>query len=125
MKVAMLGDGLNDAGALKQSNVGLPLLMTPTALPLLRCDYEWRKSGHFGQIPECMQRLDHNCENDIYNQFLYNIVGLSYAVTGHMHPLLRHHHACKFHYGGYIHYNFDLDTGRKYFKNRLKRCYLD
>lgn len=88
-KVLMIGDGLNDAGALAQSDVGISLSENVNVFS-----------------PACDAILDANKFNQIYQfikasksgisivklsfglSFIYNVIGLYFAVTGQLQPVV-------------------------------------
>lgn len=88
-KILMMGDGLNDAGALQQSNVGITLAddinnFTPSCDAIL-------DAKKFGKFPALL-KLAHAGRYIIYFSFvisvLYNIVGLSISMQGKMSPMI-------------------------------------
>lgn len=87
--VMMIGDGLNDSGALAQSNIGISIsenvnVFSPACDGILDAS-QFSKIGFF-------MKYSKNAMKTIYMSFAlslaYNVVGLSFAVTGNLSPLV-------------------------------------
>jgi Cu+-exporting ATPase len=87
-KVMMIGDGLNDAGALRQSEVGIAIAEnTNTFTPACDAILEAGKLGMLGRFILLCKWNQKVVVAAFLLSIAYNIVGLSFAVQGLLSPL--------------------------------------
>jgi len=88
-QVLMIGDGLNDAGALRQSDVGISITddtsgFTPASDAIMT-------SSSLEKLPDFMDfsHISHRIIIAAFIiSFLYNIIGISFALSGMLSPLV-------------------------------------
>jgi len=85
----MVGDGLNDAGALKESNVGISIAddvfnFSPASDAIL-------EAKNFTLLPVIFEKSKKSI-NIVYASFVmsffYNVIGLGFAVSGQLSPII-------------------------------------
>ncbi len=88
-KVLMVGDGLNDAGALKESYIGISIAddvfnFSPASDAIL-------EAKQFHRLPKLIDYSKKGIKivyASFVISFLYNIIGISFAVSGQLSPII-------------------------------------
>ncbi len=88
-RVMMIGDGLNDAGALTESDCGISIAddvyhFSPSCDAILE-SRQFMKLATFLQFSKTSRRI---VMMSILFSFFYNLIGLSFAVSGNLTPIV-------------------------------------
>ncbi len=88
-KVLMIGDGINDAGALQQSDVGISVAdaafyFSPASDAIL----DAQKIADLHKFIRSAKRIRKLITGTFIYSLLYNLIGITIAVTAHMKPVV-------------------------------------
>jgi Cu+-exporting ATPase len=88
-RVMMVGDGLNDAGALQQCDVGVTVSESSAALtPASDAILDANALGDLPRMMHLTRRARRIVFASLGISLMYNVTGVSFAVSGHLTPLV-------------------------------------